>query len=159
MGGLKASGRHHSIGIAKERASSKAKIVVISRVWSSCLTVVRVDWILESKLNGLLVSELVSRLYPNKKNKQKEHNQPRANARTTWCKHGMLCGMRYVMHMQDLAKNEWTWPQLGNPRVPLERWGDFGWNRYKEHRNRRHGLEMASNSNMAPVCDKQQVAI
>ena len=58
-------------------------------------------------------------------------------AQTTWCKHGMLCGMRYVMHMQDLTRNDWTWPQLGNTRVPLERWGDFGWNRYKERRNLR----------------------
>ena len=32
FGRLEASGRHRSIGIAKERASSKAKIVVISRV-------------------------------------------------------------------------------------------------------------------------------
>ena len=37
-----------------------------------------VELILVSELNGLLVSELVSRLYPNKTNKQKEHNQPRA---------------------------------------------------------------------------------
>ena len=28
--------------------------------------------------------------------------------------HGMICGMRHVMHMQDLEKNYWTWPQLGN---------------------------------------------
>ena len=35
----------------------------------------------------------------------------------------------------------------------------FGRNRYKDHRNRMHGLEMASKTNMAPVCDKQQVAI
>ena len=33
----KASGRYHSIGIAKERATKQAKIEVISRVWTSCL--------------------------------------------------------------------------------------------------------------------------
>ena len=43
--------------------------------------------------------------------------------------------------------------------MPLERGDDFGRNRYKDHRNRMHGLEMASQTNMAPVCDKQQVAI
>ena len=42
--------------------------------------------------------------------------------------HGMICGMRYVMHMHDLQRKDWTWPQLGNPRVPLERWVDFSWN-------------------------------
>ena len=73
--------------------------------------------------------------------------------------HGMICGMRYVMHMQDLTRNDWTWPQLGNPRVPLERWGDFDWNRYKDHRNLMHSLKMASKTNMARVCDNQQVAI
>ena len=35
--------------------------------------------------------------------------------------HGMICGMRYMMHMHDLERNDSTWPQLGNPRVPLER--------------------------------------
>ena len=55
---------------------------------------------------------------------------------------------------------EWLpWPQLGNPSVPLERWDDFSWKRYKDHRNRSYGLEMASNSNMTPVCDLQQVSI
>ena len=42
---------------------------------------------LESKLNGLLVRELVSRLYPKKTNKKTEHNQPRANSNNmmqTW---------------------------------------------------------------------------
>ena len=63
---------------------------------------------------------------------------------TTWCKDGMLCGMQYVMHMQDLTRNEWTWPQLGNPSVPLERWDEISWKRYKDHRNRSYGLEMAS---------------
>ena len=47
----------------------------------------RVDWILESKLNGLLVSELVSRLYPNKTNKQKDtinHVQSSTNMVQSW---------------------------------------------------------------------------
>ena len=63
---------------------------------------------------------------------------------TTWCKDDMLCGMQYVMHMQDLTRKAWTWPQLGNPSVPLERWDEIAWKRYKERRNRSYGLEMAS---------------
>ena len=35
--------------------------------------------------------------------------------------HGMICGMRYAMRMHDLQGNERTWPQVGNPSVPLER--------------------------------------
>ena len=66
--------------MAIERTARKAKIEVISRCGHLACKVVRVDWILESKLNGLLVSELVSRLYPNKTNKQQGHNQPRANS-------------------------------------------------------------------------------
>ena len=53
------------------------------------------------------------------------------------------CGM----HMQDVTRNAWTWPQLGNPSVPLERWDEIAWKRYKDHRNRSYGLEMASDSN------------
>ena len=34
---------------------------------------------------------------------------------------GMLCGMRYAMHMHDLTRNDGTWTQHGNPSVPLER--------------------------------------
>ena len=63
------------------------------------------------------------------------------------------------MHMHDLERNDLTWPQFGNPRVLLKRGVDFGRNRYKDHRNRMHGLEMASKTNMAPVCDLQQVAL
>ena len=37
LGGWQANGRHRSIGIAKSEQTSIAKIVVISRVWSSCL--------------------------------------------------------------------------------------------------------------------------
>ena len=73
--------------------------------------------------------------------------------------HGMICGMRYAMHMHDLTRDEWTWPQLENPNVPLERRGEIAWKRYKERRNRSYGLEMASNSNMATFCNLQQVAI
>ena len=75
------------------------------------------------------------------------------------CKDDMLCGMRCGMQMQDMTGNAWTWPQLGIPRVPLERWDEFAWKRYKERRNRSYGLEMASDSNMTPVCDLQQVGI
>ena len=38
-----------------------------------------------------------------------------------WCKHGMICGMRYAMHMHASERKDWTWPQLGKPRAPLER--------------------------------------
>ena len=53
------------------------------------------------KLNGLLVSELVSRLYPNKINKQTEQNQPRAKLKQydakmicyVGCDAGCICKM------------------------------------------------------------------
>ena len=64
-----------------------------------------------------------------------------------------------ILHMHDLERNDWNWPQLGYPRVPIERWSDFGWNQYKDHRNRMHGLQMASKTRMTPVCDLQQVGI
>ena len=69
--------------------------------------------------------------------------------------HGMRCGM----HMQDLTRDAWTWPQLGNPSVPLERWDEISWKRYKERRDWSYGLEMARNSNMTMYCDLQQVVI
>ena len=56
--------------MAIERTTSIAKIEVISRGGHLACKVLRVDWILESKLNGLLISELISWLYPNKTNKQ-----------------------------------------------------------------------------------------
>ena len=66
-------------------------------------TVVRVDWILESKLNGLLVSELVSRLYPDNTNKQQGYNQPRARIKQydemTICYAGCDAGCK----MQDMT--------------------------------------------------------
>ena len=68
--------------------------------------VLRVALILVSELNGLLIHELVSRLYPNKNNKQKEHNQPRAMLKQHDAKHVMICGMRYAMHMHDLERND-----------------------------------------------------
>ena len=40
--------------------------------------------------------------------------------------HGMICGMRYAVDMHDLERNYCTLPQLGKPRVPLEKLGDFG---------------------------------
>ena len=78
--------------MAIERTTSIAKIEVISRgghLACKVLRVVRVDWILERKLNGLLVSELVSQLYPNKINKQQGHNQP--CARLKQCDARMVC--------------------------------------------------------------------
>ena len=47
---------------------------------------------------------------------------------------------------------------LENPSVPLERWDEIAWKRYKERRNQSYGLEMANDSNMTPVYDLQQVA-
>ena len=52
------------------------------------------------------------------------------------------------MHMCASERKDWTRPQLGKPRAPLERWVDFGRNRYKDHRNRMHGLQMASKTRM-----------
>ena len=88
----------------------------------------------------------------------KDTNQPRAT-QTTWCIDDMLCGIWCGMHMQDMTGNARTWPQLGDPSVPLERWDEIAWKRYKERRNRSYGLEMASDANMTPVCDLQQVVI
>ena len=67
----------------------------------------------------------------------------------------MICyaGCDAGCKMQDMTGNAWTWPQLGKPSVPLERWDEIAWKRYKERRNRSYGLEMASDSNMAPVCN------
>ena len=146
--------------MAIERITSKAKIEVISRVWSSCLQGSQSCRRLDPRKRSQQVPHACTRLSAlPKQDKQATRTQSTTcKAQTTWCKHGMLCGMRYVMHMQDLTRKEWTWHELGNPSVPLERWDDFAWKRYKERRNRRHGLEMASNSNMAPVCDIQQVA-
>ena len=72
------------------------------------------------------------------------------HSKQTTHEHGMICGMRYAMHMHASEKNDWTWTQHGNTRVPLERGDDFDRNRYKDHQNRMHGLEMASKTNMAP---------
>ena len=66
--------------MAIERTTSIAKIEVISRGGHLACKILRVveSLILVSVLDRFLVHELVSRLYPNKNNKQKEHNQPRA---------------------------------------------------------------------------------
>ena len=73
----------------------------------------------------------------------------------------MICyaGCDAGCKMQDMTGNAWTWPQLGNPSAPLEIWDEIAWKRYKERQNRSYGLEMASDSNVTPVCDLQQVAI
>ena len=68
-------------------------------------TVVRVDWILKSKLNGLLVSEIVSRLYPNKTNKQTEHNQSRAKLKQYDAKMVCYAGCDARCKMQDMTGN------------------------------------------------------
>ena len=73
----------------------------------------------------------------------------------------MICyaGCDAGCKMQDMTGNAWTWPQHENLSVPLERWDEIAWKRYKERRNRSYGLEMASDSKMTPVCDLQQVGI
>ena len=53
------------------------------------------------------------------------------------------------MHMRAPEGKYLTRPQLGKPRASLERWVDFGRNRYKDHQNRMHGLQMASKTIMA----------
>ena len=60
--------------------------------------------------------------------------------------------------MQDMTGKAWSWPQLGITSVPVKRWDEIAWKRYKERRNRSYGLEMASDSKTTPICDLQQVA-
>ena len=66
--------------MAIERTTSIAKIEVISRGGHLACKILRVveSLILVSVLDRFIVHELVSQLYQNKTNKQKEHNQPRA---------------------------------------------------------------------------------
>ena len=58
--------------------------------------------------------------------------------------HVMICEMWYAMRMHAPEGKWWSRHQLGKPSMPLETWGDFGWNRYKDHWNQMHGLQMAS---------------
>ena len=69
------------------------------------------------------------------------HVQSSNNMMQRW--YAMRDAMRDAK-MQDMTGNAWTWPQLGIPRVPLEIWDEIAWKRYKDHRNRSYGLEMAS---------------
>ena len=69
--------------MAIERTTSKVKIEVISRGGHLACKVLRVDLILVSVLNGLLVHALVSRLYPSKNNKQKGTQSTMFNAQAT----------------------------------------------------------------------------
>ena len=69
----------------------------------------------------------------------------------SWCK----CTSNMMQNMSWYARCDmqcicvlrkerwWTRHQLGKPSMPLEIWDDFGWNRYKDHRERMHGLQMA----------------
>ena len=70
----------------------------------------------------------------------------------------------YAMHMRAPEGKYWSRTQLGKPRVPLEKWFDFGQNRYKDHRNRMHGLQRqakqewhnsATNSTMPPKMQQE----
>ena len=87
--------------MAKERTTSKAKIEVISRGGHLACKILRVveGLILVSVLNRFLVHVLVSRLYPKQDHKQRNHNKHPTH------EHGMICGMRYAMHMHDWIGN------------------------------------------------------
>ena len=69
--------------------------------------------------------------------------------------------MQYMHDMRDVICDAyacsggkgWIGHQLGKPSIPLERWYDFGRNRYKDHRERMHGLQMASKTRMTRFCD------
>ena len=50
-------------------------------------------------------------------------------------RHGMRCNVWCAMHLGTSEGKWWSRHQLGKPSMPLERWGDFGRNRYKDHRN------------------------
>ena len=50
----------------------------------------------------------------------------------------------------------WTRHQLGKPSMPLERWDDFGWNRYRDHRIQMPGLQKTSKTRYDANCLKQQ---
>ena len=63
---------------------------------------------------------------------------------TTRCKMICYAGCDAGCKMQDMTGNAWTWHQLGKPSVPLDRGDEIAWKRYKDHRNRSYGLEMAS---------------
>ena len=70
--------------------------------------------------------------------------------------HGMICKTWYAIHMRAPEGKEWTRYQLGKTSMPLERWDDFGWNRYKDHRIRVHGLQLTSKTRYDANCLKQQ---
>ena len=88
--------------MAIERTTSKAKIEVISRGGHLSCKVLRVveSLILESVLNRFLVHELVSRLYPKQKHKQRNHNQSPENAQANM--------MQYMNDMQDMICNAYA---------------------------------------------------
>ena len=95
--------------MAIERTTSIAKIEVISRGGHLACKVLRVfeSLILVSVLNGLLVSELVSRLYPNKTNKQTEHNQLHAKLKQYDARMVCYAGCDAGCKMQDMTENAW----------------------------------------------------
>ena len=144
--------------MAIERTTSKAKIEVISRGGHLACKVLRVveSLILVSVLNRFLVHELVSRLYPQQEHKQRNHNQSREMHKQHDAIHAWYA--RYDMRCVCVLRKKkgWTRQQIGKPSMPLERWDDFGWNRYKDHWKRMHGLQMASKTRMTLICDKQQ---
>ena len=94
---------------------------MISRVWSSCL---------KSRKEEERVHEEDKRTWSNGSSQTRRYrNQPEEatperstqHSKQPTHEHGMICGMRDAVHMHDLERNDLTWPQHGNPRVPLER--------------------------------------
>ena len=147
--------------MAIERTTSKAKIEVISRVWSSCLQGSQSCRKLDPRKRTQQVPRSRTRLLALPKQDKQATRIQSTTCKTKQYDAMMICyaGCDAGCKMQDMTGNAWTWPQLGNPSVPLERWDEIAWKRYKECRNRSYGLEMVSESNMTPVCDLQQVAI
>ena len=93
--------------MAIERTTSKAKIEVISRVWSSCVEGSQSCRKLDPRKRTQQVPphELVSWLYPRQEHKQQNHNQPREMLKQHDA--NMICYAGCdVMHMQDLTRNE-----------------------------------------------------
>ena len=59
------------------------------------------------------------------------------------CRYGAT-GMKGDEAGKDMRRHDGCGQDLGKPSMPLYRLKDFGRNRYKDHWNRMHGLQMAS---------------
>ena len=142
--------------IAIERATSKAKIEVISRVWSSCLQSSQ-SW---RKLDPRKGTQQVPRSWTRLPALPKARTQAmEPQAITVQCTSNMMqhmswyarCDMQCVCVLRE--EKGWTRHQLGKPSMLLERWDDLGWSRYKDHWERMHNLQMASKTRMTQIYD------